>query len=434
MRSTYLTKRRDRFHVRLRVPSDLVCLFGRVELHRSLRTNDGRLARRLARSLRATAEEAFATLRHQRARGASAEELQDATRALYTRDLPVTRTAVVTRNAYGASSNSAPQRAERLSEAIDAYIADRTPSWAAKTLLMHSLALRFLVQIVGDKLLRAVTRQDCRTYRDTIAKLPPNMTKRFKGLTLAQVIERNEPPMNAKTVNKNLAVVVALFNWCNREGLVSENPARGLTLKLSRRADSERDAFKDDDLKAIFAGLTPAMGARYWLPLVALYSGMRLEEIAQLHSRDVRQENGVWVFDVNASNGKKLKNEQSRRLVPIHNRLLSAGIVEHCREASKVGDARLWPTLQRGSDGFYSSPFSQWFGRYKIRVGITSSKLTFHSFRHTAINQLKQRGASELAIKELVGHANASITTARYGKRFEPNVMRDVVNNLVFPV
>lgn len=36
----------------------------------------------------------------------------------------------------------------------------------------------------------------------------------------------------------------------------------------------------------------------FWTPLIALFSGMRLGEILQLQKPDVKQENGIWYFDV----------------------------------------------------------------------------------------------------------------------------------------
>ena len=140
---------------------------------------------------------------------------------------------------------------------------------------MFSATLRLLVEIVGDKPVIAVTRQDCRRFRDTMARLPPNMTKRFRGCTVAEVLAKGAPPMSAKTVNKNLSAVTGLFAWCEREGLIDASPARGLLLHREGRADLERDAFGPDELRLIFGALTPAMGARYWLPLIALYDRMR---------------------------------------------------------------------------------------------------------------------------------------------------------------
>ncbi len=42
------------------------------------------------------------------------------------------------------------------------------------------------------------------------------------------------------------------------------------------------------------------------MPVIALHSGAKLEEICQLHLADIRQEDGVWVFDINNQAGKAI--------------------------------------------------------------------------------------------------------------------------------
>ena len=45
----------------------------------------------------------------------------------------------------------------------------------------------------------------------------------------------------------------------------------------------------------------------FWLPLIAVFSGMRQEEICQLRLEDVRQAEGIWVFDLREGDGRQLK-------------------------------------------------------------------------------------------------------------------------------
>ena len=46
---------------------------------------------------------------------------------------------------------------------------------------------------------------------------------------------------------------------------------------------------------------------------------------------------------------------------------------------------------------------------------------SFHSFRHTLINHLKQNDVPEHYIAEFVGHTVQSITLGRYGKKYKPD-------------
>lgn len=54
MPASYIVQRGRQYHLRLRVPADLAHLFGRRELHRSLRVADPRHARSLANTFRAS--------------------------------------------------------------------------------------------------------------------------------------------------------------------------------------------------------------------------------------------------------------------------------------------------------------------------------------------------------------------------------------------
>ena len=170
--------------------------------------------------------------------------------------------------------------------------------------------------------------------------------------------------------------------------------------------------------------------AHFWLPLIALFTGMRLEEVAQLRCRDIKQVNGVWVIDVNMSDGNRLKNQNSQRLIPIHSALLEIGLLDDANKTMASGCERLWPEFKRCKHGSYSAGYSKWFGRYKNLIGITDPKKTFHSFRHTFIDQLKQIDVPDGKIQELVGHANHSITTGRYGKPYRPNALKEIIDGL----
>lgn len=46
----------------------------------------------------------------------------------------------------------------------------------------------------------------------------------------------------------------------------------------------------------------------FWLPLIAVFSGLRQEEIGQLHVADIQREDGMWFFDINKRPPRMLKN------------------------------------------------------------------------------------------------------------------------------
>jgi hypothetical protein len=62
--------------------------------------------------------------------------------------------------------------------------------------------------------------------------------------------------------------------------------------------------------------------ALFWLPLLGLFHGNRLEEFAQLRREDVKEAEGAPYLRITDEDGRQLKNERSRRDVPLHPELI----------------------------------------------------------------------------------------------------------------
>ena len=86
--------------------------------------------------------------------------------------------------------------------------------------------------------------------------------------------------------------------------------------------------------------------------------------------------------------------------------------------------------MKANAYGKYSSAYSKRFGKFKREIGIKDNQLTFHSFRHTFANELKQVDVSEHLIAQLIGHSNSSITMSRYGKEYEVDKLSEAVEKL----
>lgn len=140
----------------------------------------------------------------------------------------------------------------------------------------------------------------------------------------------------------------------------------------------------------------------------------------------------MWCFDVNEEDDKRLKTEASRRLVPLHPKLIDLGLLRYVETMRGKKSPRLWPSLTRRDIDGYCPALGNWFGRFN-RKHITDDPLkTFHSLRHTVADTLKQQGCQEYMIAEILGHANDSVTTARYGKRVNPKALLEVLSQVKF--
>ena len=284
--------------------------------------------------------------------------------------------------------------------------------------------------------IKSITRHMLLNFRDNILlKLPANRTKIaiYKGKTAETIVKMKDVnPMSITTVNDTLVMISAFFKWCCRNEFIDKNIGEALTLSARKnkiKAEEVRKVYEKKDLEKILANLPfkEPDKHRFWIPIIAMFSGLRQNEIAQLYKSDIIKKDGVLCFDINDnSSDKKLKNKSSARIVPVHPLLLNIGFEKYLKS---VTHKRIWPTLKPGRDG-YGQHFQRWYGRFNREYVTNDRKKVFHSFRHGFANTLKQAGAQESIISEMMGHANESITTGRYGKSYEPKKLFDAICKL----
>jgi integrase len=314
------------------------------------------------------------------------------------------------------------------SELQEAFFREKELSngWRLKTLEDHGAVFALFMEASGDLPLSTIDKSLMRDFKQILIQLPPNMRKvsRFKDKPIREIIAmKPEKTLSAHTINKYLSRLSNIFSYAVTHGYMTANPAGGLKVKLKIRPDEEREAYTTNDLKKLLDSNLETTPHPYchWTPLIALYSGCRLEEICQLHLDDIRQEGGVMVFDINDKQEKNLKTLSSSRLIPIHPQLIEIGLIKYADTLKARGETRLFPELRQQRDG-YGQTVSKWFQRYKKRCRIVEGK-TFHSFRHTFITHLKHKQVDPYMIHEIDGHTIESETMGRYGKRYTPEIL-----------
>ncbi|WP_264984108.1 site-specific integrase [Pseudodesulfovibrio portus] len=337
-----------------------------------------------------------------------------------------------------------------VSEFIKKYVQTKIKdgNWRLNGVETHENRLANLVDILGDINIHSITREDMRAVRDTLRKLPPNRqrSKEYKGKTVDELLAlKPAKVLSVKTVNMTLEAISSLFEWGIREGELSANPAKGLQLKDTRQAITLRDPFSLEDIQTIFS--SPYFiedkyknAGYFWIPLIALYSGMRLEEIAQLYLGDIYQdEDGVWVFDINDNPDrtgqidKQVKNINAKRLVPLHHDLIEIGLLKYYDRMISKGEARLFPLLNKTEKvKKYGKQPGKKLGDLVKSLDLTGKK-SFHSFRHTFSDYFKQRGEHTDIFRQVYGHEIPGLAGNQYGSKFPPQKCLDeVVSKLIF--
>ena len=159
---------------------------------------------------------------------------------------------------------------------------------------------------------------------------------------------------------------------------------------------------------------------------------MRREEIAQLLVGDVRldADTDIWYIDL-TRRGMRLKNRESRRLVPIPEVLLAFGFIENL-VAGLESDEQLFLELKPNGKGINGDGIGKRFGRYRKHIGLNLPLLDMHAFRHTVATNLNRVGVPQAHAEEVLGHRSAERRTAfaTYDKGVALKTLKDALDRL----
>jgi hypothetical protein len=244
----------------------------------------------------------------------------------------------------------------------------------------------------------------------------------------AEYLQKPDPEgtlLHPKTINKHLTRLSSLFKWCLRHDYTTRNTFEGMKVPLpKRKASEERPILTHAEVEILLSHLDPIADARCWWPLIALYSGARPTEIAQLYHSDVITVDGVLCLSINDSQpGQRLKNVQSKRLIPVHEELLRRGFSEWV----KTSGMRLFPRWSMGSRNGAWHAGNDWYRRLRDRIGLEKDA---YCIRHTVLTCLRDLRQPSDLLAELAGHMRHGITLSRYSKDSPVLTLQPVVNSL----
>lgn len=226
------------------------------------------------------------------------------------------------------------------------------------------------------------------------------------------------------TVKQSMSCCRALFEWCERQGIVSVSPYKGVDLPkaapLSERALAQEQVA--EAVRIMADSFRPMM-------VTLAYTGIRLGECRGLHWSDVDFENNVIVVQRSYSTTlrvfKPVKGRRPR-VVPM-NGLLRQVLVQQMNRVSYPGVPNAGipyvdvPVPESGLVfvNHRGWPFDQDVFRREFNVAFraagVSGPVRVHDLRHSYASWLAKSGLPMQDIQQLLGHSSV-VTTERYSK------------------
>ena len=339
---------------------------------------------------------------------------------------------------FAHSVLAAPKPTVTLKMLVDDFMAHQHAKNANTTPVSYHIPCRILLEVLGETALIAdITPAHIAKVCEALERVPTFSAQRFPGLTLLQATakadkERSPKRMSAHSVFKYYISICAIFNFAKDSEWLEKCPTSGRRLKdrFGKKPRSKPTAhFTIEELNSIFRaplytgciddeinfskpGPNRPKRGRFWVPLLALFHGVRCNEACQLYAEDVKEDSGIpylyirtTLDDDEKAKDKNIKNENSIRQVPLHPQIIKMGFLEFVKaRRQEDSKARLFSEIKQGkSTNRYSTYFSRWFTRFKQHACGHQPKARFHSLRHQFRTALGNAGVPLEITREICG-------------------------------
>lgn len=331
---------------------------------------------------------------------------------------------------------------ETMRSLADSLIAQKVDPVGKATEQAWNTALRFWRELHGDLDCSAITRRKVSEWLELLSQRPTGIPRRLDRLPLPALVERYAGNrelgrMAGKTVRQHLGSLSAIWNKAIKRGLIDlpVNPFAGHDVRVQPKTGGQPLTLAE--LNAVFRlpvftrDERPLGGrgeAAYWIPLLALFTGARPGEIAQLITSDFWQNGaGKWFMRytdegehpaIGQRHLKTSRHGTGERQFPVPQMLIDLGLLDYLAWLAERKETALFPELRNTSKGLHDT-WSRWWGPYVREHGaIAKGKRQTREFRHSFMTALRASGVSDEALSYLAGHSvSGGNTTRTYGSR-----------------
>lgn len=348
---------------------------------------------------------------------------------------------------------------EGMQDLLEQYISQRVLEKRKRTASAEKdrkIIQNFFEYAGQDRAVHSISRRDVRDWIQARASMPRGYEKMssYVGMPLRSAVQAaktdKRPRVGPKTLNTYLSAISAFFRWLiARDHHDGPSPCDGLFYDAIK-GDNPRPPYTTDEINLILSsplytgflrdgaehqpGSLRTRDWRFWIPLVCLFTGARISEIAQLRVEDVREDQEGWFILIRHDDEASLSTKSGKsRFAPIHTKLAEMGFVLFCekrrRDASAAAEP-LFPDAQNVGSANAGDQAARFWRDYLKRIGVKSNKdggdgLGAHSFRHTIADRFREEAELfDADIGVALGHTVRTVTSG-YGQ-----VQQGTVNRL----
>lgn len=283
------------------------------------------------------------------------------------------------------------------------------------------------IKFLGNKDIRLYGKSDIINYKDMLISYPAHIAMEDLNLDIQKILKKykSAPKLSNKTINgKHIAYLKTVFNYAKNNGFIPENPCLSVSVIGSPVKEPKRLPYTFEQIQTLLQTelFTKPQNQKFteyrFVILMAIFQGMRLEEICRARNSDIGEADGVPYVCIqeHPEDGHTLKTAGSRRRIPLHPGLMNDfGFSDYLTGVRREKFVFPVMNVSGGYDGVVGFYFSKWFGRTMKTKLENHRQLSFHSFRHSFKVFGRTAGLEQGLLDYLQGHTTQSVSL-NYGR------------------
>lgn len=251
--------------------------------------------------------------------------------------------------------------------------------------------LRYMtVHDVWQKVRPDMTESTARAFDGIYNKYAPLHHTRLIDIKTYTIEQIPLPPLSKGSHDKIRAFWHTLFKWGIENDVVNKDYSQFIKFH-DTKSSRKKEVFSPEEISEY---------KKVKLYRILLYTGMRINELLNMKTSDVYEEDGILCFHVTSS-----KTEAGKRIIPVHSEI--------------TDDIDL-------SQEYVIEPHLPYYKVMQAFNETRSANHTLHDFRRTFATYANSCGADDYYVKCLLGHVTNDITKDVYTRAFVKDLKREI--------